>query len=364
MKKVVLSFFVFVFIQCNINAQEEYSWNIVNGFYFPQQYEYSNNKNIKNNKVKSIEQTEKKKGELKAKKLYTFNSAGKNDSYTDLNKKGKVNYKYLIDNSKDDYAYSYVNSKNKEKRKEIGKFDSVKNHREVLYYKNSKLKNKVTRDFYNYLNKDNKQSWNILKSEFYKKGGAVLCKRWEYAYYPDNSKKTSTLYNAKGKIKYVWNYDCKSEGELVQQHKDTTLVCKKDEFDEKGNRVVTERKFNEKGEPTKIVTKYSKDNKLLSYDTYNEKNVLITHISYTNDMNWEEIVHYNTKGVETYRQTNKFDEKGNKIEEAYFSKQKPTKVVSYEYNDKNLIAKSKITKIKKNNKKTESEIEYVYTYYQ
>lgn len=213
------------------------------------------------------------------------------------------------------------------------------------------------------MNKDNKKAWNLLKSEYYKNGGAKLCKRWEYSYYPDNTKKTSTLYNAKGKAKYVWNYDCKPEGELVQQHKDTTLVCKKDELDAMGNKVVTERKFNEKGEPTKVVCVYSKEDKLLSNDVYDKNNILRSHILYGKDWNWLEYISYDKEGVEEYKQLYKYDDKGNKTEYAYYKKQALKHTNIYSYNEKGLVVKAITTILKKNNEKSEVVTEYAYMYY-
>ena len=40
---------------------------------------------------------------------------------------------------------------------------------------------------------------------------------YEYSFYDDGSRKETNYYK-KGKLKYTWNYDCKSEGEIVQEH--------------------------------------------------------------------------------------------------------------------------------------------------
>ncbi|MEZ4924247.1 MAG: hypothetical protein R2780_13830 [Crocinitomicaceae bacterium] len=119
-----------------------------------------------------------------------------------------------------------------------------------------------------------------------------------YTYY-ENGDKKSIRYQEKGKEKYVWNYECKPEGELVgSEKKDQSTICIQEEYDENGNRVIWNRELNDKGILVKTQTILDKDSIVISRRMYNNSDVLTS----------EYIRYENGSGV-----TKTFDKKGNVV---------------------------------------------------
>ncbi len=147
----------------------------------------------------------------------------------------------------------------------------------------------------------------LIQTIYYKKREDRFEKKWVYAYYPDKQRKSSILYDKNGKVKYVWNYDCKEVGVLESKHKDTTAVCQKEELDKDGNKTVTQRRFDEKGKPMKIVYVYNKSNKLISQSYFNSKDILYFHYSRSNDLTHSSESFYNKKGKLRTREEYTYD---------------------------------------------------------
>ena len=82
------------------------------------------------------------------------------------------------------------------------------------------------------------------------------------------------MYNSKGKVKYVWSYECNDQGKLLPpEGKDTTLICRWDEYDNDGFLYKVERKVDEKGQMIKRVQKYTPDTLLVETAAYNINDV-------------------------------------------------------------------------------------------
>jgi hypothetical protein len=121
----------------------------------------------------------------------------------------------------------------------------------------------------------------MVFQEIYKKSKTVPTHSLTYSYYEGGSKK-STTYKVKGNVKYVWNYDCKSEGELINiKNKHKSTICIKEEINKDGNRVVWERTFNDKGGLTKIQKVYSSDSTIISRKVFNTNDRLVSETSYS-----------------------------------------------------------------------------------
>lgn len=152
----------------------------------------------------------------------------------------------------------------------------------------------------------------------------------EYAYWEDGSKKTTT-YRKKGKVKYVWNFDCKPEGELLGvKKKDESMICILEELDVDGNRVVWKREFDEKGNLIKTKTVYGSDSLALSRMIYDSDDRLI--------------YEYQTA------------ENGNKYRVSYDKKGNVSRRTDWEYN-----SDQKLTKVMRSDKKGTSQL-MLYSY--
>jgi hypothetical protein len=152
--------------------------------------------------------------------------------------------------------------------------------------------------------------------------------RWVNTYYSACDKKSTVLYNKKGKIKKTWTYDCKQEGELLTPKKDVTQICKWDEENDKYFIKVTQD-FDEKGKIRKKVQKY-----------------------YKADTSIAETAFYNGSGIITYRFTVSYDTINNTRTSMAenFKKGISSSISTYTYKDKILIFREITSKGKLKNK--------------
>lgn len=178
-------------------------------------------------------------------------NGGNTLSYVYFRKNGNpvAQYAYSYNADTNIISQTYKRKKDQETKKINLSYDEFKNTTCEEYYKKSTLKAKTIFKY---------DSAKIFECFSYKNSKPGFHRKWIYSYYPDKSRKSSTLYNAKGKIIHTWNYECKPEGELQSKHKDTTDVCKKVKTDSSGNKIITERKFDEKGKVIRVVYAYDK----------------------------------------------------------------------------------------------------------
>jgi YD repeat-containing protein len=186
--------------------------------------------------------------------------------------KGKVHsINYSYDESNNVIEIESTNSKNEKWRTQY------------YYDKENRLIGRDTYDkkgeysgFKSGYNNDGK----ILFQEIYKKSKTIPVQSLFYDYYEGGSKK-STTYKKKGKVKYVWNYDCKPEGELINvKNKAASTICIKEELDKDGNRVVWERTFNDKGKLTKVQKVFRIDSTIISKKVFNPDDRLTSETTY------------------------------------------------------------------------------------
>ena len=152
------------------------------------------------------------------------------------------------------------------------------------YNKNDQLLERSTINF--------KNQYFGSKTEYNAEGKVISRKIFEkkrenpkrelrYTYYENGDKKTTT-YLVSEKIKHIWNFDCKPEGELINvKNKDQSTICILEEYEPNGNRVLWERKFNSKGELTKYKTVYSPDSLTLLKERYNSTNRMVFQEQFT-----------------------------------------------------------------------------------
>lgn len=136
----------------------------------------------------------------------------------------------------------------------------------------------------------------IESSTWYKKG--KLKRKWAYEYYSECDRKKSTLFKANGKVVNEWNYDCKSEGEIVEPKKDVTQVCKWEEADSTTIKYISQT-IDEKGRARKTVYIHRRsDTALVSKTEYDHKDRLESEIFFdpNYEHRWISDKTYNSKG--------------------------------------------------------------------
>ena len=347
----------------SVKAQQEYDWKYQFKYSFPRNYNGSL-KTISDKKISLVKTVEKKNGKLTKITISEYGKKGQDSIYQEKLANGKVKFKCTFFRQNDGcWIDEKYNSKNQIILKKAYSYDTINHVSTDVIYKKNRLKLKTVHNYLVLINKDSKKEWNTSKLELFKGNNQSPFRSWIYSYYPDGSKKSSVIYNSKGKIKYVWNYDCKPEGELVKKHKDTTLVCKQTEYDADGNKVLTERKFDAKGKPTKEVTRYTKDDKLISCEYYNSDDVLTGKWVYDKKTGFVSgFIGYN-KGKENYKWEKIYNENGVVTVESTYRNGIKSEEKLYEYSDSDLIKSHKSISYKKNGKTDEKLTEYEYSYY-
>ena len=172
----------------------------------------------------------------------------------------------------------------------------------------------------------------------YKKGGTQQNSRWSYEYDENGVRTKSTLYNKKNKVKHVWDYTCKSEGEIVQL-KNETQQCQWEES-ENGMLVKVTRTTSSNGKIQKSIQKYNSDTNIVESATYVD-DVLINKGTYAGDyaktLTWE----YYLKGKLKHKKEYTYNEDEKKIGyKSYWGKDKsmPKREVKYSYDRDRLVA--------------------------
>ncbi len=208
---------------------------------------------------------------------------------------------------------------------------------------------------------DQRKSYEYL----YKKG--KLKNRWENEFYPDSTRKKSTLYNGKGKVKYVWDYRCKEEGVEIYKHKDTSKICLEKSTDNQGITTYLYKWVEEDGTLITTLNKMNRFNKMIYikqtqgienritfenvWEYYDNDTSLKFHsntsyrkgnISWTSkksyDKNGNETessnVHYNKgKVVGTYKQSYTYFADNRPKQRILFNEEKGTqRIIEYTYN--------------------------------
>lgn len=109
---------------------------------------------------------------------------------------------------------------------------------------------------------------NTSYDKHYKKG--KLKYTWHNEYYPNGQQKRTTATDGKGKVRYVWNFECDARGVEAIKHKDTSKLCVSREYDKDSMLTKVSLAVDEKGEVYKTVEKRNKFKKRLATIRTNE----------------------------------------------------------------------------------------------
>ncbi len=282
----------------------------------------------------------------------TYNSDGLITKNTVTNNKGEITSSNEVDyNAKGNVTRYERQSKNG--RKKIEKINTYNANFRLIESKSVNSKGKiVTRSTWTYANND-----CAISSVRFKKGGEKEYRIWSYDFYKDCDPSKTTLSNGKGKVIKTWTYGCKPEGEQLNKKKDETQICKWEESD--GEYLIrVYQNFNEKGEITKQVQKYTiKDTFIVESIQYDANDNIKWKIEY--DFSWDRqklFVSYDNRGNERMRRVKLYVDSKLQSSVSFFKKKK-TNEVFYTYNEKGWL--TKVETFGKNDKKIKC-AEYTY----
>ncbi|MCB9261732.1 MAG: hypothetical protein H6607_05095 [Flavobacteriales bacterium] len=223
---------------------------------------------VKKREISSVQinlQVVKPNGKVKPEKIdqsFLFDPNGRLTHYLEFKKGSTIETRMMDYDSQNNIIGTSVYGKN---------FNLI--HRRFTSYNSE---GKV--DFSGTVNKNGDTSYfnryypkigNTSSSEYYKNG--KLIHRYVSTYYDNGDMQKRTLYKPNGKIKYVWDYECKETGVEVFKHKDTTTVCTSKSIDDDGNTTIVNQMTDEKGEIYKSITVQNAQGKRMSYSYFKVK---------------------------------------------------------------------------------------------
>ncbi len=177
----------------------------------------------------------------------------------------------------------------------------------------------------------------LTSSISYKKGGEKQKNKWMYEYNDEGERTVTTFYNAQNKLKYTWDYGCKTEGDLVV--KKQANYCKWQESED-GMLIEVTRKTSPKGKIQKTIKKYDADTNLVAQETYLD-DVISQKVSYdkvfSKPLQWENF----KKGKLKRKYSYKYAANGKVLNTKSFKGKDASRVVyeeKYTYKNEQLIA--------------------------
>ncbi|MFH0893760.1 MAG: hypothetical protein V2A54_04930 [Bacteroidota bacterium] len=215
--------------------------------------------------------------------------------------------------------------------------------------------------YMHYVSEFNAQGKEINKKEF-KKDGKTINRRWEYTYDESGKRRSTSLFDKKGKLIHDWKYDCSLEGKMTGQ-KDSSRICVKDEVDGKGLRVKTFI-YYEKKKILKTICKYDKDDRIVEYISQGKKGKPNSRSlsEYTTDGKLKKYTYYRkSKELAKNMYEYEYDSNGDMISYKSWKKGKKRFYYQYSYEKPQLVKERKKLSTKDNSEK--SVTKYTYEYY-
>jgi len=153
---------------------------------------------------------------------------------------------------------------------------------------------------------------NLLTYDFYYKK-LKMKYMWKNEFYPDSSKKRVTLTKANGKVKYVWDYQCKEEGQEILKHKDTSTICEVKKNNTDGSVIITTQYVDGKGKVIRKVERRDSLDRMTNTKLFQGKDDELyreTINKYKGDKMAEANYFYYKKGLPKYSSHNIYDDNG------------------------------------------------------
>lgn len=176
---------------------------------------------------------------------------------------------------------------------------------------------------------------NVAETKNYGKKGKYRGKSVT-EYYDQHNKSKTTLYTAKGKVKKVWTYECKEEGELQTNRKNEIRVCLRKDI---ANNILTEvyQSFDSKGQAVKNIYKYHlPDSSIMEYTRYDKNDQMVQKYVYAGS--FEKTLEFTIfkKGKNLWGRKYEY-ENGLMMSDTYLEKGKAMGKGVYTYNEKGFM---------------------------
>lgn len=280
-----------------------------------------NKKAIKDNGVSKTTLVNKRGDKIRFQTITNYDKNGNIIKVIRKNKKGKIKWGT-------DYTY---NDKNKALTIHNYKKGKLKNAHYLEYNEKGRITAEYSQKGNNEKVLTNDWKYNdekcLVESNHYKKNGKIK-NIWKYEYISKCKKSKSILYNSRNKVVQSWTYECKDEGEILKKKKNDTQICLWDTI-ATDYLIKVAQFFNEKGEVTKSVIKYTPDTLILERTHYNKNDIITYKATYNKAYNKPLKTISYRKGVVKYVWENEY-ENGNSVYTKYTRDNK----LIYEYRKK------------------------------
>ena len=306
---------------------------------------------LKLKEYKTVRPINKRKDQVTT--IYSYNEQGRLTQIKSFDKNNELRYLTTLKYTRDSLLSEYIGiDKKKRETKYLYKYD--KNGR---FLSNQKIKQgTIKTEHINTYNTKGK-----VTSRLHKYGRKLKYSSETKNYYNANDDLVKTESYYKVKLKNVYNYDCKPEGEKEVDKKVTSSdICKWTEESRDGSYKVYYRTTNKKRMHLNI-KKYNKDSVLIESNRFLNDSILVDH--YTHIDNTGTYSSYNKKGKLQHFNSSTTNDNGNLILYTnifYWNSRKAyTTIKENKYDEKGLISETTLI----NGKNKPKSIKYYYTFY-
>lgn len=293
------------------------------------------------------------KGKDQITRIYSYNVKGRLTQIKSFNKKNEVQGITTLSYTKDSLLSEYIQiNKKKKETKFIYQYDENGRFLSNQKIKGGKIQSELIKTY---------NAQGDVTSRLNKYGRKLKHSSENKSYYNTNNDLVKTEYYLNGKLKNVYNYDCKPEGEKEAVKKvKSSDICEWTEESRDGSYKVYSRTTHKKRMYLNIM-KYNKDSILIESNRFLNDSTLVYHSLHFENSN--SYSNYNKKGVLKYFNSNTFNENGNLILStriSYWSSRRAhTTITENKYNEKGLITET----ILLYGKGKPDSIKYYYTFY-
>jgi hypothetical protein len=333
MKKNVI--ILLLLIQSINFSQNLLRYNIVNVSLYDE-IVYSQRDKIKEQNIAKVETYElNKKNENVLKKESLLDSSSAIISQFSLLNKKKINYSHL---SKYQDRTILERSYGRNSYKTVYDFVFLDSNKKFMDTKRIFINNRLASTSKMFRQNEGK----IDSIYFFIKQKKIPSSKLYFSY--KNGKIYETKLYKKGKLKRIQKYNCNPIGEKLKKVQQTQ-ECRNTEIDSNGNEIKVYVTTNDKGQEEKRKITISKvTDKIIKHERFNFKN---QRTFYWEDLGDSKItINYNSRGKETYRENNFYDNENRITKKETFWKKKPQFSNVYIYNEKVLIQSSVSTNSK------------------
>ncbi len=184
---------------------------------------------------------------------------------------------------------------------------------------------------------------SIFKRVNYINKKGKLNKYYLYDYGPNKKLKTSSQYNAKGKLIRLWDYSCNDEGSKINKAKDTFKICSNKTYLPDGVIITTTNTFTSDGKPLKNVEYTDANNKVIKHLRYFGANEILYYKQenlFVNNQLKNSYVYFASFKGKHYKSTvKKYNENNQIVSQTDSTFEKKPRIITYqfEYNKNGLI---------------------------